>query len=279
MISLNIVGDDFKHCMYSNNPLPPTSFFNEIRWDWSLNSNESEVVFYTNSALPQGINSKGNKNIAWLIEPYEYIPTAYELAKNNNKSFKYVFTHEKTLLDLGENYRFIPFGGCWIDETDRKIYQKNKLVSIVASNKTQLSGHRLRHEVINKLGDMIDVYGNGYNPIRKKITAFRDYMFSVVIENCKRDYWFTEKLIDALITGTVPIYWGCPSIGEFFNTKGFIIVDTIEDIRLALLRIKETPSIYEDMKPYIEENYLKAKQYVLAEKFIYEQYIVTGELL
>lgn len=279
MIRLKIVGDDFRHCMYSNNPLPPTSFFEEITWDWNVNENTDRVVFYTNGVLERGARSPTHTKIAWLIEPYEVVPYAYEFVKHNNNSFTYVFTHDKTLLDLGENYRFIPFGGCWIDVDDRMVHPKSRLVSIVASNKTQLSGHSLRHETIRRLGRMMDVYGNGYNPVDKKITALKDYKFSIVIENCKRDYWFTEKLLDALITGTVPIYWGCPSIGDFFDTRGFIIVDTLEDIEQALTQIHTDASIYDTMKPYIEDNFNRAKQYVLAERFIYEEYLKTGELL
>jgi hypothetical protein len=27
--------------------------------------------------------------------------------------------------------------------------------------------------------------------------------------------WVTEKIVDCVITGTVPIYWGAPNIGEY----------------------------------------------------------------
>ena len=62
------------------------------------------------------------------------------------------------------------------------------------------------HEVIQKFGNKMTVFGRGYDPIEFKIDGLKDYRFSVVIENCKRDYWFTEKLIDCFVTGTIPIY-------------------------------------------------------------------------
>ena len=145
-----------------------------------------------------------------------------------------------------KNYRFIPSGGCWIKSEDQKIYEKSKLISIIASWKTQLIGHKLRHQVISTFRNKMDVFGNGYVKIPHKIDGHRDYMFSVVIENSKRDYYFTEKLIDCLMTGTVPIYWGCPSIGNFFNIKGFIVVDDINDIGSALNNV--TPEMYNEMK-------------------------------
>jgi hypothetical protein len=137
-------------------------------------------------------------------------------------------------------------------------------------------GHRLRHEIITAYPNKMDVFGNGYVGIPEKIIGHRDYMFSVVIENCKRDYWFTEKLIDCLVCGSVPIYWGCPSIGDFFNTDGFIIVDNVNEVGAALNKI--TPELYDEMKPHIEENFKKAKQFILGENTIYNEYIKKGLL-
>ena len=101
-------------------------------------------------------------------------------------------------------------------------------------------------------------------------------MYSVVIENCKRDYYFTEKLIDCFLTGTIPIYWGCPSIGDYFNTKGIIIVDDIDDIGKSLSNV--TTELYEEMKPYLIENFNKAKKYNLAENFIHKDFIKTEKI-
>ncbi len=89
--------------------------------------------------------------------------------------------------------------------------------------------------------------------------GLKDYMFSIVIENTKQDYYFTEKLIDALLTGTVPIYYGCPSIGDFFNTEGMIIVDNINDFMNAIDTL--TNDKYESMMPHIQDNFERAKKF------------------
>ena len=96
--------------------------------------------------------------------------------------------------------------------------------------------------------------------------------FHLAIESTKVKNYFTEKLIDALITKTVPIYWGCPNIGDFFNEKGIIQVDSIEDIMKTIDEL--TPETYESMLPYIEENFEIAKEYAssFAER-------VKGEIL
>lgn len=274
---IKIKDTSFQHCLYSNNPLPPVSFCDHFDWDWDISIvGSNELIFYTHSNIMEGVNDANGTKICWLIEPMDLVPQNYEQIQRHSDSFKYVFTYEKTLLDLGGNYRFIPSGGCWIKSEDQKIYEKSKLVSIIASFKRQLPGHKLRHEVVSNYGGKMDVLGNGYKKIPEKIDGLRDYMFSIVIESCKRDYYFTEKLIDSLMTGTVPIYWGCPSIGDYFNPKGFIIVDSITDIGNILSKI--TPQMYESMLPFIEENLIKAKDYILSENKIFDDYIKTNKL-
>ena len=68
-----------------------------------------------------------------------------------------------------------------------------------------------------------------------------------------------EKLIDSFLTGTVPIFWGCPSIGKFFNTEGMLIFNTFEEC-IELLK-KITKEMYLEMLPHIEDNFERAKKY------------------
>jgi hypothetical protein len=90
--------------------------------------------------------------------------------------------------------------------------------------------------------------------------------FHIAIESLSVENYFSEKLIDAFITKTVPIYYGCPNIGDFFDTRGMIIADAGKDITDASKDIVEScnklnQNSYEEMLPFIEENYKRAKQY------------------
>ena len=91
-------------------------------------------------------------------------------------------------------------------------------------------------------------------------------MFHIVVENVKKDFWFTEKLIDCLVTGCVPIYHGCPSIHEFFNSEGFITFDSLHELKLSIDKLNL--NLYNSKKDAIEENFIKAKEYLLAEKSV-----------
>jgi len=93
--------------------------------------------------------------------------------------------------------------------------------------------------------------------LHSKDILFLDYQFSLVIENSRQKNYFSEKLIDCLITKTIPVYWGCPNISDWFDTRGWII---LESESLVELRQKtQVMPNYNDYLDSIESNYQKAK--------------------
>jgi hypothetical protein len=84
-------------------------------------------------------------------------------------------------------------------------------------------------------------------------------MFHVAVENSKHRNYFTEKIVDAFITKTIPLYWGCPNIGDFFNLDGIVIfedeADLIEKSKML------TPEFYKEREEVILENREKAFRY------------------
>lgn len=55
-----------------------------------------------------------------------------------------------------------------------------------------------------------------------KIRAMANYRFALVVENTRHPGYVTEKIFDAFISGTVPIYWGAPDIEKFVPADCFI---------------------------------------------------------
>lgn len=264
MITLHIKDSSFGHCTYSNNPMPPKTFSKYITWN--REQGDPKKTYYTDYHI-----TECDGGVGWLLEPRELIPSIYSYVENNSHKFKQVFTHDLELTKKINNAIFVPFGGCWIDKWDWDIHSKNKNFSIIASSKRQLPGHLLRHQIIQAAEGKIDVFGNGYTPIKDKIQGLKNYRYHFAIENCKKDYWFTEKLIDCLVTGTIPIYWGCPSIFNFFNVDGFIIFNTISELKEKLKIC--TPDYYESKLPVIRENFELAYKYTLAEDWLFENVI------
>ena len=91
-------------------------------------------------------------------------------------------------------------------------------------------------------------------------------MFSVCIENDDSDTYFTEKILDAFATGTIPIYKGTRKITNHFNEDGIIFLDdiNIEDL---------TPEIYYSKQTAILDNYNRVLKFNVLENWMYNQYL------
>ena len=262
---IKIIDDTFKY-------RKGTMSFHEsefIQFDKVTNNETNELLFITDFELNNFDRYNGVK-VAMLVEPRAINPAIYHFIENNHNKFHKVFTYDKSLVEEFDNVEFYPHCGCWIKTEDHKIYEKTKLLSFIASNKIQTVGHRFRHSILSVFEkNKIEIanFGRGYNTIEYKLDALKDFAFSLVIENSKIDYYFSEKLIDSFITGTVPIYWGCPSIGDFFNLDGMIIFDDIDD----LLNKINTLSLdkYQSMLPAIQDNFERAKKYLTSEDWLY----------
>ena len=266
MINVKIIDDTFKYRK------PMMSFHKSEVIEFvktKNNDNSGELLIITDFAL-RNVDKYNGIKIGMLVEPRAINPAIYQFINFNHDKFHKVLTYDKELIETHDNVEFYPHGGCWINTEDHKIYDKSKLLSFIASDKIQTIGHKLRHSIIyelkiNKIG--IQTFGRGYNTIEYKLEALKDFAFSLIVENSKIDYYFSEKLIDSFMTGTVPIYWGCPSIGDFFNLDGMIIFDDLS----TLLNKINTLSLekYQSMLPAINDNFNRAKQYLTSEDWLF----------
>ena len=70
--------------------------------------------------------------------------------------------------------------------------EKNKLISVITSNKTFTQGHKKRLEFVTALkdyfGDKLDVYGRGINDFNDKWDVLANYKYTIAIENDNVDY-------------------------------------------------------------------------------------------
>ena len=143
-------------------------------------------------------------------------------------------------------------------------FMKSKIISMISSNKKMCEGHIHRLEWVNKIGDQVDLYGRGFNEIKLKEDGLCDYMFSVAIENSRDDNFFTEKILDCFATGTIPVYYGCPNIDEYFNRDG--IINLSEEFEVS-------DEIYYSKMDAIKDNFERVKQWENAEDYIWINYL------
>ena len=220
------------------------------------------ITLFTDQCIPYVDQVQSRIKIAWIIEPPVIRNIWYVHHKQLEEKFDYILTYDQSLIDSNpQKYIRYHLSSVRIPEPDRKMYEKTKLLSLVLSSKKDAVGHRLRHDIAEKFGSSrMDIYGDKYIPYPDCLVAYKDYAFVIVTMNCKMNYFFAEYLTHAFVTGAVPIFWGCPKIDEIFNPRGMIVFDTLDDLEKILPTL--TFELYETMKPYILENFEKAKNYI-----------------
>lgn len=151
---------------------------------------------------------------------------------NDNADPKYIKSHIMTYWYMHIDYDSV---------IDHKVGEKAKMISCVSSNKSFLPGHKKRLNFVKQLIEAelgIDFYGRGINHIENKWDALYPYKFSIAIENSSMpDYW-TEKISDCFMAYTIPIYYGCTNIDEYFPAGSFLKID-LNDPAGSIKKIKE----------------------------------------
>jgi glycosyltransferase involved in cell wall biosynthesis len=234
----------------------------------------------------------------WKNEIYDLVLQHYDM-------FDTILTHDKNLLEQLPNAKFMPAADCIVfnklpnpieghtpfkcDPANEdyelpddifQIYPKNKLVSVMASDKAWLPGHVQRLRFLDKVKHKVDVYGTCQRALfgrelrhETKFLSLKNYAFSIAIENLSHevdDYYFTEKIVDCFTTGTVPIYYGCPNIGKFFDTKGILIFENEEQLNNILDNL--SMDLYYSMMDSIKHNYEVSMKMNLTCDLAYEYY-------
>lgn len=234
---------------------------------WSEAVNPEDYCILTdndcfNNSLIKSIPSK---KIAWLVEPPIVNGENYvKMRDTQHKLFDYVFLSVTHPHYAGiPNAKYFAHGGTAHKEEHIKIWDKSKLCSIILSKKQWNVGHRHRHHIYNSTKGLgvYDSYGCGAgNRIEYKITGLQDYMFSIAMENCEENDYFSEKIIDCFLTGTIPIYYGTHNIGNFFNPQGILRFKGLDDIKKIFSYLNE--DFYNSKLDAVKENFILAQNYI-----------------
>lgn len=264
----NLVGDTFTYT-HGGNKGYSVHGKEALSLEW-VQDNSAEDTFYIDIWGGEAFSDdRLGKKYWWLLESRSVYPHLAEEIKANPQryldTFDAIFTHNKTLLDLHPKFRFVPAQWSWIENPC--IEHKTKLVSMISSSKEFFPGHTYRLQWVDRLRGQLDLYGRGFNPIERKEEGLSDYMFSVAIENGVYETYFTEKIIDCFLTGTIPIYYGAPDIGDQFNSDGIItLTDNFQPSQLS-------PELYQSMYEPMVDNFLRALDIGVLEDYILDRYL------
>lgn len=133
---------------------------------------------------------------------------------------------------------------------------KNKLMSIMVSQKREAPGHIYRHDLVRAIlaTDLnIDIYGRGcpyYQACRdprlkgnfdNDDAPHETYHFHICIENFQTEAYTSEKYTNTVLWGTTPIYLGCknPLFPEYTITLSGDVEKDMELIKDILYNPKQ----------------------------------------
>ncbi len=273
--------------LFCNDSLEPsTSANNRSVYTRFVRDGSGLVNLYVNGeALKALEDNSGLPKFIWLLESREIIGDQYWWIEENydfiSTRVDGIFTADQRLTEeTGPDGKFLyclSNAAPWV--MDRNIYNKSKLVSMIASNKGYTEGHRRRLRVVEKFhqkygGD--DLYGWGLPQeldIKEKSKGLKDYMFSFACENANYPTYFTEKLTDCFACGTIPVYYGTAGVAQYFNHEGIIFLDKDEPWENIPWE-KLTEEYYESKHIAIRENFEIAASMRVSEDYLYGNYFV-----
>ncbi len=168
-------------------------------------------------ALMQEPYMKGHSD--WMVEGHENFSKVFTHHLPSDDS-KYVVSHPA--IPWHVNRTFDQLVSC-------EIPPKSKTISWIAGNARDLPGHVKRWALLNFIRQDntldIDLFGRAVQFIEDKWDGLVPYKYSLAIENSSSpDYW-TEKISDCFLAWTVPIYYGCTNLEDYFPEESFIRID------------------------------------------------------
>jgi hypothetical protein len=105
--------------------------------------------------------------------------------------------------------------------------QKENNIVWITSNQRSSKGHNLRMDFLENIRDLpfVNLYGRGIKPIEDKWDVLSTSKYAIAYENFQSDYYWTEKIADCFLSYTMPLYFGCNKIDDFFPKGSFIQID------------------------------------------------------
>jgi len=262
----------------------------EFSYVYNLSDGEYDLTILQDDNILNYLDGRTKINrkvpiVAIIAEPPHLFnqKQVYERIQKDYNKFDRVIGWHKDLEHL-PNFKFRPGEtevSQWnllpeeLDVSKFKMYKKTKLVSFISSLKGISPGHKFRLsclEHIQKNCNNIDFYGRGINPIDSKLEGLKDYKFSVAIENGPFDNYFSEKILDCMLAGTIPIYYGCPNIEEFFNMDGIITFQNKNEL-YDIIKNLESEDYYESKLEAVKDNLNRALELWLDNDIYFNRYL------
>jgi len=204
------------------------------------------------------------------LDKFDFVLGFEENIEKNHYKIPYYFVIGKLYDQNSIDYKLIE------KNLVENLYQKNKNVCLISRN-----AHKLRLNLIDKFKQkniIVDCPGKVGNnmpsiddipfqslTVRQKHNDIKrnfleNYFFNICPENSWSTGYTTEKLYHAMISGCVPIYWGCDKLDDgFYNIEKVFLIDKnlsninkIVDTTIELINNPNELLHYVGMSPFGE---------------------------
>jgi len=173
-----------------------------------------------------------------LFEPPVVQPETYNMAEH--RRFTKVFTWSPHWQGKGPRYAPVVAPQQIVTRTPEEIaFEQRKLLCNFSGYKHSRHPQELysaREHTIRYMEashpDEFEHFGPGWSgeqwpswrgTVPDKFTVYPRFRFGLCYENMRDEPgYITEKIIDCMAAGTVPVYWGCPEIAELVPVEAFV---------------------------------------------------------
>jgi hypothetical protein len=219
--------------------------------EWCDDPSRADLTIF--SCFPNGIkNPRYRDPRSWTKCPG---PRLFYCAENIPADFTkadFAITFSRTLLD-GRHLRLpnylarMPLFGFSADallkapaDPARLLAQKTRFCMYIQGNRVPFRERFVlalsRYKPVDCAGPSLN--NTGFLAGRmQKFDLYRESKFAVTFENEAALGYTTEKLTEAFLADTLPIYWGDPAVGLDFNLGAMVRVANAADVEAAIERI------------------------------------------
>ncbi|MCH9621548.1 MAG: hypothetical protein S4CHLAM20_09700 [Chlamydiia bacterium] len=205
--------------------------------------NNLSCIFANNIRPAKFIRTLGKAGMKKIIiiqtEPPHVVPLNY--VQNYLDRYPKILTYNNDMVD-GKKFKKYNFPRPILDIVDDIVpFKEKKLCALINSHKRSLYKNRdqlytarkrvIKYFEVNHPEDF-DLYGNGWpkssypsyqGTVKSKTDVLKHYKFTFTYENIKElPGYVTEKIFDAMIAGSVPIYLGAPDICDIVPKECFV---------------------------------------------------------
>ncbi|MFH1146362.1 MAG: glycosyltransferase family 10 [Pseudomonadota bacterium] len=222
---------------------------------------QCDLLLVLNNRLKAKVQVECRKENVWALMQEPYVRGFNDWMAEGHDSLFRVFTHHSPVPG-GKYVTSHPAIPWHVNRSyDQLVFcnvpPKTRMISWIVGNASDLAGHRKRLSFLRFIQHNfsgIDLLGRAVKYVDDKWDGLASYRYSLAVENSSSpDYW-TEKVADCFLTWTVPFYYGCTNLEQYFPQDSFIRIDIDRpETSLALIKSMALTEDWERRLPALDE--------------------------